>query len=210
MLEITELRANFHFDRLELSQGSYTTGDPKSAGTHAGGGVFDVSVDGLSMADRKTVVRELRRTGFAAWHRTPEQDHSDDPWPYHIHAVAIGDRELSSEAKQQVAWYKDGYNGLWGKRDASGNPTPAARDDGPRDVEWTEYRQEIDLSYYGPQHWDDDDWTKFDQKAGWLKTITDGHGDHRDAQKILEFIHRNGFQAEESLQKIKTHLDITE
>ena len=99
MFEITELRA-ITFGPLELSQGSYTTANPQSGGTHAGGGALDVRVGGLSTAQRETVVKELRRTGFAAWLRTPSQG----DWPYHIHAIAIGDKEMSSQAAQQVVW----------------------------------------------------------------------------------------------------------
>jgi len=94
---------------LALDQGSYNPGgDPTSAGTHDGGGVVDVSVKGMTAADRVTVARALRRVGFAAWVRTPSQG----DWPYHIHAVAISDTDLSSQAQHQVGDYYLGLDGL--------------------------------------------------------------------------------------------------
>ena len=69
-----------------LLQGSYHPGVRASAGTHDGGGVVDVSVQGLSAAQRWQEVKALRTVGFAAWLRTPAENLS-----YHIHAVAIGD-----------------------------------------------------------------------------------------------------------------------
>lgn len=101
---------------LYVVQGSYNSGGVSaSAGTHDGGGAIDVSVPGGKGPE---IVRALREVGFAAWLRTPAQG----PWNTHIHAIAIGDPELSSGAKQQVRAYYAGLNGL-----ASGG-----RDDGPR------------------------------------------------------------------------------
>ena len=179
MLTAAERRLGF---TTVLTQGSYTAANPDSGSTHAGGGALDVRATGLSSATRDRIVYRLRRIGFAAWLRTPAQG----DWPYHIHAIAIGDREMSPAARQQVIDYRNGLNGLANK----------GPDDGPR-VPWTVYPQELDMSFYGPEHWDRADWERFDQRAGWLKTITDGHGDPRDAKKILEFIHKNGFETED-------------
>jgi hypothetical protein len=142
MLEVAEMH---YLDQLgivplRLAQGSYTTAVAASGGTHAGGGALDVSVRNLTTDQRKSVVWALRKQGFAAWLRTPAQG-----FVYHIHAIAVGDHEMSAAAAQQVVWYKQGLNGLW--------PPHQGPDDGPR-VAWTEYRQEIDLSYYGPERWD--------------------------------------------------------
>ncbi len=105
--------------RLVLDQGSYNPGgDRTSAGTHDGGGVVDISVKSMSSTSRTQVVRQLRKVGFAAWLRSPTQG----DWPWHIHAVAISDTDLSSQAQHQVGDYYLGLNGL-----ANGNP-----DDGPR------------------------------------------------------------------------------
>jgi peptidoglycan hydrolase-like protein with peptidoglycan-binding domain len=115
---------------LVLSQGSYNAGgDPTSAGTHDGGGVVDISVTGMTAAQRTAVARALRQVGFAAWIRNPSQA----DWPWHIHAAAINDTDLSSEAQHQIGDYYLGMNGL-----ANRGP-----DDGPRiPIEtWEQYQR---------------------------------------------------------------------
>jgi peptidoglycan hydrolase-like protein with peptidoglycan-binding domain len=116
--------------RFTLSQGSYNPGgDPSSAGTHDGGGVVDISVTGMTTATRTAVVRQLRLVGFAAWLRNPSQG----DWPYHIHAVAVSDTDLSSQAQHQVGDYYLGQNGL-----ANRGP-----DDGPQvtKLTWEDYQR---------------------------------------------------------------------
>jgi peptidoglycan hydrolase-like protein with peptidoglycan-binding domain len=116
---------------LVLDQGSYNPGgDPTSAGTHDGGGVVDVSVQGMTTATRTAVVRGLRQVGFAAWFRTPSQG----DWPFHIHAAAISDTDLSPAAQHQVGDYYLGRNGL-----ANRGP-----DDGPKVTirSWEEYQRQ--------------------------------------------------------------------
>ncbi|MEU7923693.1 peptidoglycan-binding domain-containing protein [Micromonospora sp. NPDC049801] len=94
---------------LVLEQGSYNPGgDPTSAGTHDGGGVVDIAVTGMTATRRTAVARALRQVGFAAWVRNPNQG----DWPWHIHAVAISDTDLSSQAQHQVGDYYLGMNGL--------------------------------------------------------------------------------------------------
>ncbi|MEU5962260.1 peptidoglycan-binding protein [Micromonospora parva] len=94
---------------LVLDQGSYNPGgDPTSAGTHDGGGVVDIAVTGMTAARRTAVARALRQVGFAAWVRNPDQGN----WPWHIHAAAINDTDLSSQAQHQVGDYYLGLNGL--------------------------------------------------------------------------------------------------
>ncbi len=115
---------------LVLLQGSYNRGgDPTSAGTHDGGGVVDISVEGMNSATRIAVVRALRRVGFAAWVRSPDQD----DWPWHIHAAAINDTDLSSQAQHQIGDYYLGLNGLAGR----------GPDDGPKVTirTWEEYQR---------------------------------------------------------------------
>ncbi|MDL4773009.1 peptidoglycan-binding domain-containing protein [Actinomadura xylanilytica] len=114
---------------LVLEQGSYNPGgDPTSAGTHDGGGVVDISVEGMDAATRTAVARALRVVGFAAWVRNPDQD----DWPWHIHAVAINDTDLSSSAQHQTGDYYLGLNGLAGR----------GPDDGPKVTirTWEEYQ----------------------------------------------------------------------
>lgn len=113
-----------------LEQGSYNPGgDPTSAGTHDGGGAVDISVAGMTAADRTAAARALRRVGFAAWVRSPAQG----DWPWHVHAVAISDTDLSAQAQHQVGDYYLGLDGL-----AARGP-----DDGPKVTvrTWEEYRR---------------------------------------------------------------------
>jgi peptidoglycan hydrolase-like protein with peptidoglycan-binding domain len=115
---------------LVIEQGSYNPGgDPTSAGTHDGGGVVDIAVTGMTAAGRTAAVRALRQVGFAAWVRDPSQG----DWSWHIHAAAINDTDLSSQAQHQVGDYYLGLNGL-----ANRGP-----DDGPRiPIEtWEQYQR---------------------------------------------------------------------
>jgi len=161
MLEVAEMHWLRSFAPLVLTQGSYSTSVSASGGTHDGGGALDVRARDLTRSQIDSVVSALRKQGFAAWHRTPSQG----DWPEHIHAIAIGDKEMSPAAKQQVVDYKNGLNGLANK----------GADDGPK-VTWTEYRQGIDLSYYGPEKWDSDDWKEFRRQIQAVP-ITDGVSD---------------------------------
>ncbi|BEL10454.1 peptidoglycan-binding protein [Actinoplanes sichuanensis] len=116
--------------RLVLDQGSYNPGgDPTSAGTHDGGGVVDISVTGMTAAKRTSVAKALRQVGFAAWVRSPSQG----DWPWHIHAAAINDTDLSTQAQHQVGDYYLGLNGL-----ADRGP-----DDGPKVTirTWEQYQR---------------------------------------------------------------------
>lgn len=92
---------------LTLTQGSYNTGNPDSAGTHDGGGVVDIAVGSMSTNERWQTVKALRAVGFAAWLRTPEQG-----FDYHIHANAVADPDMSGSAQAQVHDYFFGKNGL--------------------------------------------------------------------------------------------------
>lgn len=102
---------------LTLTQGSYTSSNPDSAGTHDGGGVVDISVSGLSTTQRWQTVRALRTVGFAAWLRTPA-----DGFAYHIHANGISDPDMSRPARDQVNDYYYGRNGL---ANNAGDNTPS-------------------------------------------------------------------------------------
>jgi hypothetical protein len=92
---------------ITLTQGSYNSSNPDSAGTHDGGGVVDISVSSLSTTQRWQTVKALRTVGFAAWLRTPS-----DGFDYHIHANAISDPDMSRPARNQVHDYYFGRNGL--------------------------------------------------------------------------------------------------
>lgn len=118
------------------TQGSWS-GAAASAGTHTGCGAVDLMHSSWSVRDYDIVVREARRVGFAAWHRTPAQAN----WPRHNHLIAVqkggkNDRGcLAQGAHNQVVDYYNGINGLAGR----------GRDDGPREfvgVTWEKYQED--------------------------------------------------------------------
>lgn len=128
-----------------ITQGSYTDAVDASFGTHAGGGAVDLSVlrQGTYTVlwdDINPLLRALRAAGFAAWLREYGELHPDSP--IHIHAIAIGDQELSDAAESQLtgpAGYLRGFSGL---PFAEGDlPTPD-RYGGPVLCQWM-----IDLGY---------------------------------------------------------------
>lgn len=101
-----------------ITQGSYTPGLAASFGTHDGGGAVDLSVrhpqtGAVLYADLEAMIRALRLAGFAAWVR-----YEDDLYPgspIHIHAIAIGDPDLSPAARDQIngpAGYLRGFDGM--------------------------------------------------------------------------------------------------
>jgi hypothetical protein len=105
--------------RNALVQGSYNPGAVEASfGTHDGGGAVDLSVRApvtrVVMTDEiPLMLRALRIAGFAAWLRDTSELYEGSP--IHIHAIAIGDRELSDAARQQIDGpfgYLRGYNGL--------------------------------------------------------------------------------------------------
>ena len=101
-----------------LTQGSYSDLVSASFGTHAGGGAVDISVIQygtyqVMYDDIEPLIYALRVSGFAAWLRDFDQLYPGSP--IHIHAIAIGDRDLSMPAKEQLTGifgYFRGFNGL--------------------------------------------------------------------------------------------------
>jgi hypothetical protein len=101
-----------------ITQGSYTNAVDASFGTHSGGGAVDLSVMSpgtytVLYDEIEPLINALRLAGFAAWFRDFNELY--DGSPGHIHAIAIGDRELSITAREQLAGpfgYFWGYNGL--------------------------------------------------------------------------------------------------
>lgn len=89
-----------------------------SGNTHAGLGVLDLDVPN---GDWAGAMESLRKIGFAAWVRNvPGYGYAGDG--AHIHAVLIGNEELSPQAQVQVQSYLNNDDGLKGSRP----------DDGPR------------------------------------------------------------------------------
>ena len=128
-----------------ITQGSYTDAVGASFGTHSGGGAVDLSVlhQGTYTVlwdDLEPLIRALRAAGFAAWVREYGELYADSP--IHIHAIAIGDQELSPAAEEQLtgkAGYFRGYSGL--PVEMYGPPAPD-RYGGPVICQWM-----IDLGY---------------------------------------------------------------
>jgi hypothetical protein len=128
-----------------ITQGSYHDNGSASFGTHLGGGAVDLSVMRwgtytVLWEDVEPLLHALRVAGFAAWLREYGELYADSP--IHIHAIAIGDRELSSAAEEQLtgpAGYFRGYNGL--PVEMYGPPT-LDRSGGPILCQWM-----IDLGY---------------------------------------------------------------
>jgi hypothetical protein len=128
-----------------ITQGSYHDNGSASFGTHLGGGAVDLSVMSRGtytvLWDHiEPLLRALRTAGFAAWLREYGELYQDSA--IHIHAIAIGDRELSPAAQEQLtgaAGYFRGYNGL--PVDMYGPPAPD-RYGGPILCQWM-----IDLGY---------------------------------------------------------------
>jgi hypothetical protein len=128
-----------------ITQGSYSDAVAASFGTHSGGGAVDISVlrrgtYTVLWDDIDPLLRALRVAGFAAWLREYGELHADSP--IHIHAIAIGDGELSPAAEEQLTGevgYFRGYSGL--PVAMYGAPTPD-RYGGPIICQWM-----IDLGY---------------------------------------------------------------
>lgn len=127
-------------DPLRVTQGSYSTTEDASFGTHAGGGAVDISIRVksnpqliLSEAEANELVLALRQAGFAAWLRLPND--LIPPVPTHIHAIAIGDAELSPEARRQIDGPEGYFKGLDGVIPEYGGPHPD-RHGGPLVCRW--------------------------------------------------------------------------
>jgi hypothetical protein len=102
-----------------IMQGSYNPGGVSASfGTHDGGGALDISVRDpidrrVLTAEIEPMLRALRFAGFAAWLRDTDSLYPGSP--IHIHAIAIGDADLSQAASEQIDGtfgYLRGYDGL--------------------------------------------------------------------------------------------------
>lgn len=102
---------------ITMEQGGYNRGGvAASAGTHDGGGAFDLTE--FNWGNR---VRALRILGCAAWHRPYNWDNRSSG--AHIHAIVCGDGTASAGAKSQVADFYGGRNGLANRaKDADWRP----------------------------------------------------------------------------------------
>lgn len=127
-----------------ITQGSYHDNGAASFGTHLGGGAVDLSVMRkgtytVLWEDVEPLIRALRAAGFAAWLREYGELSPDSP--IHIHAIAIGDQELSEAAQEQLtgpSGYFRGYTGV----PVSGTQPAPDRHGGPLLCQWM-----IDLGF---------------------------------------------------------------
>lgn len=127
-----------------ITQGSYTTGEPASFGTHDGGGAVDLSVMRkgtytVLWDDVEPLILALRRAGFAAWLREYGELSPDSP--IHIHAIAVGDQYLSPSARDQLVGPFGYFRGYTGVPIENSVPAPD-RHGGPVLCQWM-----IDLGY---------------------------------------------------------------
>ena len=110
-----------------ITQGSFHDNGAASFGTHLGGGAVDLSVMRkgtytILYAEIPTLVNALRIAGFAAWFR--ELNELFPGSPTHIHAIAIGDKQLSQAAREQLFGESGYFRGFSGIPVIGGTPTP--------------------------------------------------------------------------------------
>jgi hypothetical protein len=128
-----------------ITQGSYTDGESASFGTHSGGGAVDLSVlrrgtYTILWDDIDPLLHALRTAGFAAWLREYGELYPDSP--IHIHAIAIGDAELSDAAELQLTGAVGYFRGYSGLPPAENESPTLDRYGGPILCQWM-----IDLGY---------------------------------------------------------------
>jgi hypothetical protein len=116
-LTVAEKRLGYQMD---IVQGPYNSSVGPSAGTHAGGGVVD-----LSPYDWARKERVLREVGFDAWYRRAVPG----LWPAHVHAVLHGHQDLSPSAQDQTEKYDRGEDGLANPPTPDPNPYRPERAD---------------------------------------------------------------------------------
>ena len=121
LLEDAFIAAGIPLTKMRVIQGSWSKGS-KSAGTHAKGGAFDLSIAQLTRAEALALVNELRRRMVCAWMRTPEFGWPTEAGGPHIHGIVADDPGLSWAAMRQVLAYRLHRNGL-----ALGRPDPHPR-----------------------------------------------------------------------------------
>ncbi|MCB0075913.1 MAG: hypothetical protein KDD73_00735 [Anaerolineales bacterium] len=124
MLQVAQSLYGGPGDLLQVTQGSYSAGVSGSFGTHDGGGAVDLSIrhpqsGAILYGETERMVNALRLAGFAAWYRSPEQGFAP-----HIHAIAVGDAELSEAASAQLIGPEGYFYGRNGLPDERAGPDP--------------------------------------------------------------------------------------
>lgn len=128
--------------KVTVLQGSYNPGGVgASGGTHDGGGAID-----LAPADWENKVHALRQVGFAAWHRPELWRNGVRIWGEHIHALLIGNKMLSEQAKVQVSDYYRHLDGLVSRApDNTWHPSPIPVFEIPKKTRGAKVDQALDL-----------------------------------------------------------------
>jgi len=121
-----------------ITQGSFHDNGAASFGTHLGGGAVDLSVlrrDRYAPWEEEIepLIQALRLAGFAAWYRAPDEIYPGSA--LHIHAIAIGDAQLSDAAEAQLTGEFGYFRGYSGIPQVSGTPVPD-RHGGPILCDW--------------------------------------------------------------------------
>lgn len=121
-----------------ITQGSFNDNGAASFGTHLGGGAVDLSVMRthtytVLYDEIPELLQALRLAGFAAWLREPDEVYPGSA--IHIHAIAIGDRDLSEAAQAQLTGDAGYFRGFSGLPPVNGTPTPD-RYGGPVICQW--------------------------------------------------------------------------
>lgn len=93
--------------QFRIGQGSYSDGS-LSAGTHSQGGAVDIMFAGLNKNQQRSIVKWLRKAGFAAWARTGPAWSGNE----HAHGILIGHKNLDPAAASQVVAYNNHRDGL--------------------------------------------------------------------------------------------------
>lgn len=196
MIEAAERILGF---KLRLTQGSYNAGGVSaSAGTHDGGGAVDVALKDAKTGvvfpkvRRERIRDALRQVGFAAWIRDPSQSN----WPWHCHAIAVDDPDLSRGARDQVTAYKHNRNGLASNK----------QDDGPRTwvgVTWEQYKAAH------PTTTEDDDMSA-EQYANLMQQVkNEGAATRQEVRRQAIWSLRYGLQIADDLETAADRYDAT-
>lgn len=136
-----------------LTQGSYSNEVSASFGTHSGGGAVDLSVIqygiyNILYEDIEPLILALRIAGFAAWLRDFDQLYPGSP--IHIHAIAIGDRDLSTAATDQITGLHGYFRGFNGLPQPEGQPSIPDEHGGPILCQWMVSQGYSDLRNSNP------------------------------------------------------------
>lgn len=118
--------------------GSYLAESTDKLSEHSGGGAVDISVmragtHTVLYNEVEPLIRILRTVGFAAWLRMDGEEGPDSE--IHIHALSIGDKDLSDSAQEQITGPSGYFRGGSGLASESGDPQPD-RHGGPVVCQW--------------------------------------------------------------------------